>query len=1283
MYRKKSSGSLQTTIFVIVSLSLIIFCIVFFSTFLASTNTILLTIEEDFLGDQRGVIEGVLASEERRALKQTATMSIWDETVRFVMGANQHYMQRNWASTNILDAYEFNLAAIKDRDGYDHYFELYDYINNKQIPQPPELSSFLNEISEATISEFMDLKETERSSYKGKSGVVFFEQVPYFIAVSPIYVTGRHAEPLGTFTLGTILNNDFFRYVTHLETHDFELQPTGTAGDMSALQRTGSDSVTTVLQMSDFFGDSIALFMSGNRSTYTDGQQMLRTTLLTLLMLVLVFVLGLYIAVFRWVLRPIVRLSEDFSDGEVIGELDVTKYSQSSEFTTLCASINEMLRRNNESNVSISVMTSILSSMDGQIYLFDSDTNELLFVSGELQSDQEDTEFDGLHCWEMLYPGQTARCERCPIDRLKLNPQAVIIGEEYFEETGRYYRNTNRFIEWADKKSVHMLQRVDITDLKNAEESLRKRFQQEKLMSELSQSFISTNKVDVLLAEALRMTGDFLDASQVLILTVDKKSTQINVVYNWLADENSTATRSFTCTPGSEIYEAFFTRHESHLAIDDISEYASLQGLYDTGVRSLICVPIYIGGELWGLFSVFIAKRVLNWSESDIHLLTMISSVISGVFRQKDTEVDLLRMSSIVDASPQFISFLGLDASIQYANNGIWTTLGYTDEELIRNGIELFLSPESCRVFRTDIIHRIVAEGALEFEMPVIAKDGSERLMSVLAFIIDRDSMGIGAMATDITESRRMERELLAAKEEAEESSRAKGDFLSRMSHEMRTPMNAIIGMTSIAKNSDELAQKDYCLRKIDEASSHLLGVINDILDMSKIEANKLELMNEEFELEGMLRRAAGVIGFRIDEKEQDFIVSLDPKSPLTIISDEQHLTQVLTNLLSNAAKFTPEHGLIRLIVTPEREYEDNTVNLRFSVTDTGIGMSEEQLGRLFTSFEQADGSISRRFGGTGLGLAISRGIVQLMGGSIWAESSLGVGSRFTFTVRVAKGEGDSGVQSKLANIQGLRLLVANNSPELLEYFADFAEASGLHCETVSNGHDTLERLRSTSYEGFDLVFADWKLPDFAGIDLTRIIRYEFPLMPVVLTISTAEWGENQAAATAAGVSGFLQKPLFTSLIADCINRCLDSESDGEELGVSGAVKADFRGKSILIAEDVDINREIIGALLESTGVSIDFTEDGAGAIRAFEQNSEKYSLIFMDIHMPEVDGFEATRRIRASGLSRAAEVPIVAMTANVFREDIEKCLAAGMNGHVGKPIDIDEVLEIMSNYLK
>jgi signal transduction histidine kinase len=378
----------------------------------------------------------------------------------------------------------------------------------------------------------------------------------------------------------------------------------------------------------------------------------------------------------------------------------------------------------------------------------------------------------------------------------------------------------------------------------------------------------------------------------------------------------------------------------------------------------------------------------------------------------------------------------------------------------------------------------------------------------------------------------------------AQEASKAKSNFLSNVSHEMRTPLNAITGMTTIGKKAQEPLRKDYAFGKIEDASKHLLGIINDVLDISKIEAGKFEMSLAEFNVETLLRKIVDVNMPRIEEKRLNFTLSVDEKIPSALVGDDQRLAQVITNFLSNAVKFTPEGMDIRIEAVLEGE-DVAVCWVRFSVADSGIGISEEQQKRVFTPFEQAENDTTRKYGGTGLGLPISKHIVEQMGGCVELTSELGKGAVFSFTIP-------------------------------------------LEIATASTGNASAKASTMPSFEGF----------------------------------------------------------------------------------------------RILMAEDIEINREIVAALLEPTEIQIDFAVNGAEAVRIVAEAPGRYDVILMDVQMPEMDGLQATRAIRAIGTAKTSTVPIIAISANAFSEDIEKCLQAGMNAHLSKPLDVDALMERLGEFL-
>jgi CheY-like chemotaxis protein len=428
-----------------------------------------------------------------------------------------------------------------------------------------------------------------------------------------------------------------------------------------------------------------------------------------------------------------------------------------------------------------------------------------------------------------------------------------------------------------------------------------------------------------------------------------------------------------------------------------------------------------------------------------------------------------------------------------------------------------------------------------------------------------------------------------------------------------------------------------------------------------------------------MLRRVANVASFRMDEKQQNFRIFVDGAIPKTLIGDDQRLAQVITNLLGNAAKFTPDNGSVNLNTRFLGE-ENGFCEIQISVTDTGIGITPEQQARLFSSFQQAESSTARKFGGTGLGLVISKSIVELMGGRIWIESEFGKGSTFAFTVRLEKSDEKIPGPEADVNWSEARVLVVDDDPDTLAYFEEIMRGLGVYCDIAASAQEALAVVEKKG--GYHVYFIDWKMPDIDGIQLTKMLKEKNPETgSIVIMISSADLSSIEDEASAAGVDKFLSKPIFSSSIQDiliaifCVEQ-LQSEPDQKE------TVERFEGIRILLAEDVEINREIVTALLEPTLLEIDCAENGAEAVHMFGEAPDRYGMIFMDVQMPEMDGYEATRQIRALERGRMRHIPIVAMTANVFREDVVRCLEAGMDDHVGKPLNFDEVLFVLKKYL-
>ncbi|MDL2233427.1 response regulator [Ruminococcaceae bacterium OttesenSCG-928-L11] len=526
-----------------------------------------------------------------------------------------------------------------------------------------------------------------------------------------------------------------------------------------------------------------------------------------------------------------------------------------------------------------------------------------------------------------------------------------------------------------------------------------------------------------------------------------------------------------------------------------------------------------------------------------------------------------------------------------------------------------------------------------------------------------------------------MTENLIEAKEAALAGSRAKSDFLSRMSHEIRTPMNAIIGMTAIAKKMDTDPQRmRQCLDKIDGASRQLLDLINDILDMSKIEADKLELTTNEFDFERMMQNVANVVNVKMTEKNLELSFDFDNLFARKVICDELRLSQIITNLLGNAAKFTPENGFITLRVR-HRPGDGDCHVMRVEVKDTGIGISKEQQSRLFTAFEQADGSTTRKYGGTGLGLAICKSLVRLMGGNIWVESEPGQGSTFIFEVNFKWGNPIEEAYVSGVHTAHLRVLVVDDSEDVLLYFQNILSGFSIACDTAPSGEQAVEMVATNTGLPYDVIFIDWNMPGINGGETASRIRAITGKNSNIVMISVADRSDIEAEIEKLGIQHFLSKPVFPSTLYNLLVSITDNTMVTRAADAP-TVHYNWENRRILLVEDIDINREIIESILDGTSVQIDSACDGVEAVEQFEAAGHSYDLVLMDMQMPRMDGLEATRRIRSGPNAAGKSVPIVAMTANAFREDVERCLSAGMNNHVAKPIDMDELFRVLARYL-
>lgn len=516
----------------------------------------------------------------------------------------------------------------------------------------------------------------------------------------------------------------------------------------------------------------------------------------------------------------------------------------------------------------------------------------------------------------------------------------------------------------------------------------------------------------------------------------------------------------------------------------------------------------------------------------------------------------------------------------------------------------------------------------------------------------------------------------------AQKANDAKRDFLSRMSHEIRTPMNAIIGMSAVAFNYlDDKKRTADCLSKITFSSKHLLMLLNDVLDMSKIENGKLNIRQELFDLKNLVTSLADINYGLATAKGLAFEIVISGFKDELLLGDSMRVNQILLNLLSNAIKFTPKGGSVRLEIRMLRSASDK-IWLRFIVKDSGIGMKKEFLEHLYEPFEQADNGIARKYGGTGLGMAITKNLVAIMDGTIEVESQEGAGTTFMVDLPFGVSKVD---KKTAAEMEEMRVLVVDDDNDTCEHAAVLLKGMGVNVDWALNGFEAIEKVRSACEDDgrcYDVCFIDWCMPELDGIETARRMRRYVGPDVLIIIISAYDWSGIEEQAKAAGVNAFIAKPFFASNLYNT----LLTVSRKPELGFSAVGNKetyDFGGKKVLLVEDNELNMEIASELLKFVNLQVEHAENGKVAVDIFRNSKEKeYALIFMDIQMPLMNGYDAARCIRSSEHPVAGTIPIIAMTANAFNDDVQAAFDAGMNGHLAKPIDVEVLYKTIARYI-
>ena len=679
-------------------------------------------------------------------------------------------------------------------------------------------------------------------------------------------------------------------------------------------------------------------------------------------------------------------------------------------------------------------------------------------------------------------------------------------------------------------------------------------------------------------------------------------------------------------------------------------------------------------------------------SQAGIHLLQLDRKdeigELSGAFYRMvaEREEAQARTRNIADNLPLLVAYLDRDKRYQFTNQHFMTLWGLDPQAMLDKTVLEVFGPvaESWQ----EQLRAALSGQRMHYERAIARPDGEQHLMVDLIPDLAPDGTvrGIYFMATDITARKNAELRQAASERRAEAASRAKSEFVANMSHEIRTPMNAVLGVAYLLGNTElDAVQKKY-LDMILASGNALLGILNDVLDFSKIEAGRMELAPVPFQLNDVLNAIATVMTLNAGDKNIELAIGVDPGVPLALTGDAMRLQQILINLVNNAVKFTEQGEVSLLVERLGRPGMGSGVTLRFVVRDTGIGMDVEEQGRLFSAFSQADASTTRRFGGTGLGLAICRRLAELMGGSIDVRSAKGVGSEFVATLPFSLGLEETGHAPPLNGLSDLRLLVVDDNDTSRDYLCKTIASWKWRADSAASGAEAVQQLRLHRQAGvrYDAVLVDWQMPGMDGLQTLAALRAEAgEFLPAVLMVGAFGRDQLMAEGAAAQANGVLIKPVTSSSLFDTLHEALAVRTTEMNAACQPGMNAQgqplLAGVRLLLVEDHPLNQIVARGMLEIAGAAVDVAENGEIAVRMLRDRPEDYDLVLMDVQMPVMDGYEATRLIRQE---LALKLPVVAMTAGVMQSEKDECIAAGMDDFIAKPVDVDQMMSTIERHI-
>lgn len=1200
----------------------------------------------------------------------------WNDTYIFVQDGNARYVESNLSPETFSDQ-SLLCVSIRNRQGEPVYLQALRPDGNVDI-------SLAKKIYRLTAGALPRLP----GESGGSGGIVRLPGGDLLIVVKrPILTSSGSGPAMGHLMMARMITPDVIEGISGLMGVKVSLENLGKSEEMMSVPGPGDDMYLTypdketsvgVMTIRDVNGQAVALLkVSAKRVISREGKTLSYYYFDIIFLIILLVALFSFYLLHRKVLNRLdllmSRLSRRENAGNGASAIDIGGNDEIHDlsvfldtmFDRVYSSKQAILAQSDEIRRNEEFLSQLFHSIEAGVMLIDPGTRDIVAINrfGQKMIGRTEEEAVGRSCHQLICPTEEDKCPILDLDQSRDMSKRVMLHKD-----GTVIPVMKSVSKISKGDSELLLETfVDITE---AEEN---RLELEKAKTELE------NKV----AERTAHLRGIIDTAKNGIIVIDSQG---------LINEFSPAAQGIFGYTKEEV----FGKNANMLMPDssDLEHDQNLRDLNQGGPTELVGKQTVVrarrkDGSLFPM-DISLNSAVVNGNPIFV-------AVLSDITERKAMEDEIRKSREryqrlVEDLAGRFAIFSHKPSGeILFIGESVLSVLGLPRGKVIGRRLQEVVNWEPGVVERAeaaflDALQR--GQTALEIEMAYTQADGTRHeLLNSMHPVFNKDGEleTIEGIIEDITSRKAVAKALAEAKEEAEQATRAKSDFLANMSHEIRTPMNAIMGLSHLALQSDLSDKQRNYIEKVHVSAENLLGILNDILDFSKIEAGRMDMESIEFFLGEVFEHIAGVLGLRAQESGLQLMFDLPSDLPSALVGDPLRLGQVLLNLGNNAIKFTPR-GEVVISVRSEEEIEEE-VALRFSVRDTGIGMTEEQRGRLFQQFSQADTSTTRKYGGTGLGLVISKKLTEMMGGRIWVESESGVGSTFHFTVRLKK-QARPPKWDEYLDIHPLHVLVVDDNSTARTIFAKMLAGFGFSFDQVDSAEAGLTLLEEQEGNRFyDFAILDWDMPGVAGGDMVRAMKTRPAISQIPKIIFVSAYGtfnlENETRDEPA-VVGALSKPILPSTLLDTIMVAEHgiaqraTRAGGRQNGL-GRITATLNQARVLLVEDNEINQDVAVDLLVSKGIACKVANNGEEALEMLER--EPFDCVLMDCQMPVMDGYTATREIRK--IDRFKKLPIIAMTANVMSGDREKSMEAGMNDHIGKPIRVQELFMTLGKWVK